>query len=761
MNFVQMNPIRRLLIANRGEIACRIIKTARKMNIETIAIYSSIDEHAMHVRMADQAHKVGQRPEPQESYLNQDRIIDIAKRHGACAIHPGYGFLSESSEFSQRCLDEQLIFVGPMPKSIETMGIKNESKRIMIEAGVPVVPGYHGEAQGDDLLMDEARKIGYPVLIKPVRGGGGKGMRVVANDSDFLEALESSRRESLKSFGDQSMLLERYIEKPRHVEVQVFGDQQGNHVYLFERDCSVQRRHQKIIEEAPAPLLSEAKRRELGEKAVAAAKAVDYVGAGTVEFILDKTTDEFYFMEMNTRLQVEHPITEMITNTDLVEWQLRVASGEPLPKKQADLQLAGHAFEARIYAEDPNDNFLPQTGQLAYISLPDEFNTNTTPNSTINYDPTTTATDQRFRLDTGVTAGDSISPYYDPMISKLVVWGENRSEALNRLSAALSQYVIIGLPTNISFLKRLAKHDSFRAADVGTDFIDLHSSELFPAGGATSTNNHNGETDTSVWLTKDLDRANSVVAEMGAFIYGILSESGFNRRYSSSLTSNSGRRQLLDHSDLASFRNVGSRSPSYQFDRVRLASVPGVEFKVVYRSDGFERGRLSITIWGQTEPSFEGDVSFHRDPADHQLLTVKLNNSRDSYKLKLKSHVISSNDSDDLTIVIRNSSGESGSSSTKITRVFGAGQPDTGQAPVDPLSASAPMPGIIEKVLVQVGDQVHIGQGLVVLSAMKMEYTIKAAASGRVADVRSKSGDFVAKDSILVRLSDSEGDKNT
>jgi 3-methylcrotonyl-CoA carboxylase alpha subunit len=737
MNFLKQTPIRRLLIANRGEIACRIIRTAQRLNIETIAIHSSIDKRAMHAKMADQAHQVGDQPEPQKSYLDQDRIIEIAKRYGACAVHPGYGFLSESSEFSQRCMDEQLIFVGPMPKSIETMGIKNESKRIMIGAGVPVVPGYHGEAQDDDLLMEEARKIGYPLLIKPVRGGGGKGMRIVWRESDFFEALESSRRESLKSFGDQSMLLEKYVEQPRHIEVQVFGDKHGNHVHLFERDCSVQRRHQKIIEEAPAPQLSESKRQELGEKAVAAAKAVDYVGAGTVEFIMDKATSEFYFMEMNTRLQVEHPITEMVTGTDLVEWQLRVASGEPLPMKQASMRLSGHAFEARIYAEDPADNFLPQTGRLTYISLPDELSAAANHNNEF----ASSTSDKSIRLDTGVTTGDSISPYYDPMISKLIVWGPTRAEALERLSAGLKQYVIVGLPTNIGFLKRLANHESFVMGDVGTNFIELHSNDLFPSDCARKN------------ASKEHLKADSVIAEISAFVYAVVSAGSRFDSHSDLLP----ERQFMNHSDLVSFRNVGLRQPRYEFAGVKLASLPDVKLNIVYQSNGFRSGLLSVNVEGDELTSFERPVSF-RD-TDKKQLIVRLNNECDSFKFELKSPVLIDENSSELTLVIKNSSGESASYSAKIDNVF-AGKRDAGSTQSDSLHASAPMPGIIEKVLVNVGECVVQGQSLVVLSAMKMEYTVRSATSGRVAEVKIKPGDFVTKDCLLICLDEQDKSRN-
>lgn len=413
------NVIDKILIANRGEIACRVIKTARKLGVQTVAVYSDADVHSLHVAQADEAYHIGAAASTQ-SYLCGNKIIEIAKRAGCQAIHPGYGFLSESVEFADLCSREGVIFMGPPAAAIRDMGIKSTSKAIMAAAGVPIINGYHGDDQSDARLVGEAAKIGFPLMIKAVRGGGGKGMRIAETEYSFMDALQSARTESAKAFGDSSVLLERYVRSPRHVEVQIFADAHGNAVYLFERDCSVQRRHQKIIEEAPAPGLSEELRVELGIAAVRAAKAVGYVGAGTVEFILDKEDLSFHFMEMNTRLQVEHPITEMITDTDLVEWQLRIAAGEPLPLTQDDIKRRGHAFEARIYAENPRNGFLPGAGPLWHLSTP--------------------IADDFVRVETGVRQGDEVSVHYDPMIAKLVVWGETRSQALNSLVARLREF---------------------------------------------------------------------------------------------------------------------------------------------------------------------------------------------------------------------------------------------------------------------------------------------------------------------------------
>ncbi|XP_069161726.1 methylcrotonoyl-CoA carboxylase subunit alpha, mitochondrial [Procambarus clarkii] len=451
-------PISKLLIANRGEIACRVVRTARKMGMRTVAVYSEPDKNSMHVTLADEAFHIGSAAS-QESYLRGDKILDVVRRSGAQAVHPGYGFLSENVEFAEQCAQEGIIFVGPPATAIRDMGIKSTSKMIMSEASVPVIGGYHGANQSDGHLRQEAEKIGFPVMIKAVRGGGGKGMRIAMKPEEFEAQLESARREAIKSFGDDVMLIEKFVQRPRHVEVQVFGDHHGNYVYLFERDCSVQRRHQKIIEEAPAPGLTWDIRRSIGEAAVRAARAVGYVGAGTVEFILD-SSHNFYFMEMNTRLQVEHPISEMITNTDLVEWQLRVAAGEPLPLLQDEIKLSGHSFEARIYAEDPKGDFLPGAGPLKHLSTP--------------------LPSQHVRIDTGVREGDEVSVHYDPMIAKLVVWGHDRAHALNSLTACLAHYNIVGLNTNVNFLMSLASHPSFVAGDVSTDFIPDHYNELFP-----------------------------------------------------------------------------------------------------------------------------------------------------------------------------------------------------------------------------------------------------------------------------------------
>ncbi|MDF3216627.1 acetyl/propionyl/methylcrotonyl-CoA carboxylase subunit alpha [Mesorhizobium sp. M7A.F.Ca.CA.001.09.2.1] len=454
----------KILIANRGEIACRVIRTARKLGVRTVAIYSDADAKSLHVEMADEAVHIGASPVG-ESYLRGDKIIAAALATGAQAIHPGYGFLSETPDFVDQVTAAGLIFVGPSAASIRAMGLKDAAKRLMEKAGVPVVPGYHGEAQEIVLLASKAREIGYPVLIKARAGGGGKGMRRVEHPDEFSEALSSARREAKAAFGDDRVLVEKYVDKPRHIEVQVFGDNLGNVVHLYERDCSAQRRHQKVIEESPAPGMTPALRKAMTEAAVKAAKAINYSGAGTIEFIVDASqglkADRFWFMEMNTRLQVEHPVTEMVTGTDLVEWQLRVASGEKLPKTQSEIALVGHAFEARIYAEDAAKGFLPATGTLHHLKFPDAAPQGAT-----------------MRIETGVRAGDAISPYYDPMIAKLVVHATDRQAALEALGAVLSRTEVAGSTVNTAFLAALAADPDFAAGDVDTSLIARHQTAL-------------------------------------------------------------------------------------------------------------------------------------------------------------------------------------------------------------------------------------------------------------------------------------------
>ena len=459
----------KILIANRGEIACRVAATARRMGVKSVAVYSDADADAKHVSACDEAVHIGASA-PRESYLRWERILEAAKATGAQAVHPGYGFLSENEAFAQACADAGLVFIGPLPSAIKAMGLKAESKQLMERAGVPLVPGYHGADQDPTLLQAEADRIGYPVLIKASAGGGGKGMRAVDKAGDFAAALASCKREATNSFGDDAVLIEKYVQRPRHIEIQVFGDSQGHYVYLFERDCSVQRRHQKVLEEAPAPGMTPAMRAEMGAAAVAAARAVNYVGAGTVEFIVEQRSDgsmRFFFMEMNTRLQVEHPVTEAITGLDLVEWQLRVACGEPLPLQQDQLRITGHAIEARICAENPDNNFLPATGRLAVYRKPQASSFERSQGG------------GRVRIDDGVDEGDAISPFYDSMVAKLIVHGDDRAQALSRLDDALAQVRIVGLQTNVQFLRYVVRSPSFAQANLDTALIPREEAVLF------------------------------------------------------------------------------------------------------------------------------------------------------------------------------------------------------------------------------------------------------------------------------------------
>eukprot|EP00063_Salmo_salar_P097413 XP_014072248.1 PREDICTED: methylcrotonoyl-CoA carboxylase subunit alpha, mitochondrial-like [Salmo salar] len=665
--------IEKVLIANRGEIACRVMRTAKKMGVRSVAVYSDADRHSMHVAMADEAYNIGPAAS-QQSYLSMEKVLEVAKRSGSHAVHPGYGFLSENTEFSEACKQEGIIFIGPPSSAIRDMGIKSTSKYIMSAAGVPIIEGYHGEDQSDEKLQAEAVRIGYPVMIKAVRGGGGKGMRIAHTTEDFHDQLESARREARKSFNDDVMLVEKFVEDPRHVEVQVFGDQHGNAVYLFERDCSVQRRHQKIIEEAPGPGISEEVRRKLGEAAVRAAKAVNYVGAGTVEFIMD-AQHNFFFMEMNTRLQVEHPVTEMITGTDLVEWQLRVAAGERLPLLQEEIELMGHSFEARIYAEDPNNDFLPGAGPLLHLSTP--------------------LADECTRIETGVREGDEVSAHYDPMIAKLVVWGEDRSAALRKLRYCLRQYNIVGLNTNIDFLLSLSGHPEFEAGNVTTSFIPQHYEQLFPKPSSPS-------------------RATLCQAALGLLLRERASTRTFRDQSDdpfSPFASSNGRRVNI----------LYSRNMTLQLGETK------VELTVTYNPDGtysMEIGGEVFQVSGEVET--EGQTSF---------LHCSVNGVKSRPKLVILDnavHLFSMEGSAEVSVPVPK---------------FLAGVSTGAQR-----GAVAPMTGTIEKVLVKAGDTVQMGDSLMVMNAMKMEHTIRAPKAGVIKKVFFKEGSQANRHAALVEF---------
>ncbi|HEY6967355.1 MAG TPA: acetyl/propionyl/methylcrotonyl-CoA carboxylase subunit alpha [Burkholderiales bacterium] len=664
---------RKILIANRGEIACRVIAAARALGVRSVAVYSDADRDARHVALADEARRIGP-AEARASYLDIDAILAAARDTGAEAIHPGYGFLSENEDFAAACAKAGIVFIGPAPEAIAAMGDKSAAKRLMEKAGVPLVPGYHGEKQDPAFLQKEADKVGYPVLIKACAGGGGKGMKIAADAQGFAAALASARREAKSAFGDDRVLLEKYLERPRHIEVQVFGDTHGNVVYLFERDCSVQRRHQKVLEEAPAPGLTAARRRQMGEAAVAAAKSIGYTGAGTVEFIAAQD-GTFYFMEMNTRLQVEHPVTEMITGLDLVKLQLAVAAGEALPFKQPEIHMKGHAIEARIYAENPAKGFLPSTGTLRHLREPPagEFGPHARP----------------VRIDSGVREGDAITPHYDPMIAKLVVWGEDRAIALGRLRAALAGCEIVGVSTNVEFLARTVASRAFTSGDLDTHLIERSRAELFPSEQGAS----------------DEDLAAAALAElMAEQAQAATAARASGDPHSPWHIVDGWRLNLGSHHELTFSSDDKVFEVQIHFDPsgYRL-SVNGRDYAL---SGQAESNALRVTL---------GEAVFRvravRDGAHWHLF-------RDGTHRVLA-----------------------------LQSVQTAPEPDGALG-----TLAAPMPGKVLQVLVQAGAQVTKGTPLVLLEAMKMEHTIAAPHDGVVAEIHFKAGEQVNEGAELLRL---------
>ncbi|KAF2077156.1 hypothetical protein CYY_001541 [Polysphondylium violaceum] len=665
-----IKPITKVLIANRGEIACRVMQTAKKKGVKTVAVFSEADKNSLHVTMADESYHIGP-PAAKESYLRGDKIIEVAKRSGAQAIHPGYGFLSENADFADLCEKEGLIFIGPPSSAIKAMGSKSASKDIMIAAGVPTIPGYHGEAQDMATLKREAAKIGYPVLIKAVMGGGGKGMRIVEREEDLEQGVESSQREAAASFGDSRVLVEKYLVHPRHVEIQVFADKHGNCVHLFERDCSVQRRHQKIIEEAPAPHLSPELRQKMGSAAVAAAKAVGYVGAGTVEFILSQD-GSFYFMEMNTRLQVEHPITEMITKQDLVEWQLKVAESQTLPLQQSDLAIHGHAFEARIYAENPDSDFLPGTGKLVHLSTP-------TPNSTL-------------RVETGVRQGDEVSVYYDPMIAKLVVWDQDREKALRYLRNALDEYHIIGLNTNIGFLKRLSSHPSFEKGEVETGFIPIHKESLMRP-------------------QEPINADGVCLASLSLLL-----------------------RENQEQSNIAAAQDQ-TNSPWSQITNFRVNSNFSRTIKFVQKDQ-----KIDVPV---TFNHRDNTYTFVVDGKKILVRDAKLNPANDT----ISAHVGDVFYNNVKTVPVKNYLhifNQGNHYELEIPADF------TPKGDGDAVgSLLSPMPGKITKILAKVGDVVKKGQPILLMEAMKMEHTIRSPIDGKVESLPYDLNEIVEEKKVL------------
>ena len=668
----------KILIANRGEIACRVIKTARRLGIKTVAVYSDADRSARHVAMADEAVHIGPSP-ARDSYLVGDRLIEAARRTGAEAIHPGYGFLSENPGFAEACGKASIVFIGPPPAAIHAMGSKSEAKKIMEKARVPLVPGYHGDDQSPDLLAREAGRIGYPVLIKASAGGGGKGMRVVEEPAKFADALAGAKREAKASFADDHVLVEKYLTRPRHIEIQVFADSHGGCVYLFERDCSIQRRHQKVIEEAPAPAMDPERRKAMGEAAVAAARAIGYQGAGTVEFIANQD-GTFYFMEMNTRLQVEHPVTEAITGQDLVEWQLIVAAGGRLPLAQDQLRIDGHAVEVRLYAEDPARNFLPSTGTLVHLRLPEEG--------------------PHVRVDTGVRQGDTVTPFYDPMIAKVIVHDRDRTSALRRMAALMGETEVVGVTTNAQLLKALCAHPAFVGGEVDTGFIERHRESLFAK------------------LQPADDRALAVatLARLVEWQEATDAAARVSGDPWSPWTRQDAFRLLDDGHDDVHWKD-GEREVAVIARRRRAGGIrlelPGGALDAEVRR--LEADRLAVRLG---EDTFTASV-VRRQTGDGVDYTVFADGA--SRRLRLVDPL-------DVTQYEAAASGEA--------------------------AVRAPLPGKIIDLRVKVGDSVSKGQPLLVLEAMKMEHTLAAPLDGKVKTLRYAIGEQVAEGAELVEFED-------
>ncbi|MDD2853232.1 MAG: acetyl/propionyl/methylcrotonyl-CoA carboxylase subunit alpha [Desulfuromonadaceae bacterium] len=658
-----------ILIANRGEIACRVIRTAKRLGIRTVAIYSDADSAALHVSLADEAHHIGPAP-ARESYLIGERILATALECGAQAIHPGYGFLSENAGFAEACAAAGIVFIGPPTEAIRAMGSKSAAKEIMAGAGVPLVPGYHGQEQDAGLLQREADLIGYPLLIKASAGGGGKGMRVVERSADFAEALAGARREAMSGFGDDHVLLERYLTRPRHIEIQVFADSHGNVLHIFERDCSIQRRHQKVIEEAPAFGMTRELRSTMGGAAVAAAKAIGYVGAGTVEFLLD-TDGSFYFMEMNTRLQVEHPVTEMISGLDLVEWQLRVAAGEALPLSQDQFAINGHAIEARIYAEDPARDFLPSIGTLRYLRTPLETT--------------------HVRIDSGVCQGDDVSIHYDPMIAKLIVWDCDRSSAVRRMKTALTDFHVAGVTTNTGFLGSVVSHPAFAAGEIDTGFIERNRAGLFPETAPAS--------DRTLALAA-LDLMLSRTAEAAC-------------RAEQSLDPYSPWHQ-----------SAGWRLNCDNYHRLHFIDGESVVTVTAhYRPGGYQLDLHGRTMMVRGERDASGALLADLDGRRITATVVRADAM--------------------LTVLDQGKSHQLG-----IHNPHAVSELDEAAAG----RLTAPMPGKVVAVMVEVGAQVERGVPLLIMEAMKMEHTICAPCDGVVAELYYPVGATVNEGAELLAI---------
>ena len=696
---IKKTPINKILIANRGEIACRIIHTAKKMGIQTVAVYSTADAQSKYVQLADEAIWIGEAA-PKDSYLRGQNIIQAAKDSGAQAIHPGYGFLSENAPFSKLCVDNELIFIGPPASAMEAMGLKAQAKIRMEAANVPLVPGYHGEDQSVERIKQACIDIGFPVLLKASAGGGGKGMRVVESLAGIEDDIAGAQREGLNSFGDSHLLAEKYLARPRHIEIQLFCDQQGNGVYLFERDCSIQRRHQKIIEEAPAPNFPESVRKAMGEAALKAAHAIGYVGAGTVEFLYEN--GEFYFMEMNTRLQVEHPISEYITQQDLVAWQIKVAAGEPLPVTQDQLKIHGHAIEVRLYAEDPDNAFLPTAGKI------DDFIYPQASNFDLEYE-------HGIRMDTGVDSGDEVSPFYDPMIAKLIVWGKDRSTAIRKLKNTLHHTHITGLTTNVRYLEKLIGLESFELAQLDTHFVEDNSESIISSG----------------VLTEEQQRLHQIFAAW--FLYHQrLNTDDKNTVQSNDVNSpwnkKNGWRLNAGHSD-----PIMLLTP--EESRIQIQALPSGAYSILMDSEFTGEHRYKIQTSDSAIPL--NALSFS--------LIVK-SAAENSLEQSLKAQVLLSGDN----IQVHSQYGNSEFiRPARLTISQSEEENDHG--------LHAPMNGCLTEVRIQAGDTVKSGDTLVIMEAMKMEHTIKAPHDGTIAEIFFKQGDLIDEGrEILSFLDESE-----
>lgn len=698
--------IKKLLIANRGEIACRVIRTAKRMNIATVAVYSDADKNALHVKSADESAYIGAAPSS-ESYLNQDKILQVAKALGVDAIHPGYGFLSENADFAEKCEQQGLIFIGPRSHSIKAMGSKSAAKRIMEKAKVPLVPGYHGEDQSVAVLKNAAIDMGFPVLLKAVAGGGGRGMRPVYREEDFDRVLVEAKREAMNSFGSDIMLVEKYLPRARHVEVQVFCDSHGNAVFLGDRDCSIQRRHQKVVEEAPAPGLSQELRQAMGDAAVRAAQAIEYVGAGTVEFLLDAgdenstsvdlETSQFYFMEMNTRLQVEHPVTEFICGQDLVQWQINVANGEALPVQQEEVRLNGHAIEVRLYAENPYQEFRPSTGRIHYLKFARESETT--------------------RVDTGFESGDVVSPYYDAMLAKVVTYAPARDAAIEKLQHALRDCKIVGLNTNIDWLKTVLAEPDFQAAKVYTNFLSDRPSLM----------------DESVYF----DSMQSDLNVAACWFFSVA-------------------KGVFDREDRRSFSRETSFSNTawnhLHHWRMNLPSMVESEITIADTQYAY---------------STEVDFSSSADGTGHTVLDLRLQiNGRDmSLKGYWNGETLNFECDQKLFSLPVISFGEQHEPerysllTDSVAVEFAINPADHGEAEVEEGDSAyvAPMNARVIELLVQEGEEIAKGQALLVLEAMKMEYTISAKHDGVVEKIMFSPGDLVVSGAQLISFSSTDG----